>query len=483
LSVGISAVKSVSYGASGIIPISQGEIKMTFRRKISVVAALAIATTAAVSTQANAAAVGGGGASFMANMMDICASGFNKNDLANPNKADTITYASVGSSSGKTGFANGTYKFGGSESAYTSGAPANLVYVPMIGGAIAIGYRVDGMSPANAQVRLTSETVAKIFAGQITKWNDPAILASNKASTVKKKLSATKLGVTVTAKRVASNVTFSVRMTAAARNKYKNAKVTISAATLGGATKSILNARYTKPVSKTTAYVANTTYQVNVGKNSIGVLAVANVRDGVTITMPDLAIRVVHRSDGSGTTNNFINYLNKSFPTIWTKPTNDNFDPAFPGTKPVDGSFQSAKGNEGLASYVRDNNGAITYAELSFLEERNVKAAAVKNVAGFYVSPSPSTSASWLEGAEVTAEGLVNQNYAYTASDAYPINAVSYGLASSAASADMAISKRFFSYFLNTCAPKSAPGAGYTPLVGKILEKAKTQLAKVNGGA
>jgi phosphate transport system substrate-binding protein len=456
---------------------------MTFRRKISVVAALAIATTAAVSTQANAAAVGGGGASFMANMMDIRASGFNKNELVNPGKVDTITYASVGSSAGKTGFANGTYKFGGSESAYTSGAPANLVYVPLIGGSIAIGYKVNGMSPANAQVRLTSETVAKIFAGQIKKWNDPAILASNKASTVKKKLSASKLGVTVTAKKVAANVTFTVKMTAAAKTKYKNAKVTISAATLGGATKSIINSRYTKPMTKTTAYVANTTYQVNVGKNPIGVLAVATVKDGVTITMPDLAIRVVHRSDGSGTTNNFINFLNKSFPAIWNKTTSDTFSTGFPGTLPSDGSFQSAKGNEGLSSYVSQNNGAITYAELSFLEERGVAAAAIQNPSGTYVSPSPSTSASWLEGAEVSAEGLVTQNYAYTATDAYPINAVSYGLASSAASADMSISKRFFSYFLNTCAPKSAPGAGYTPLVGKILEKAVSQLAKVNGGA
>jgi ABC-type phosphate transport system substrate-binding protein len=420
----------------------------------------------------------------MANMMDICASGFNKNELANPGKVDTITYASVGSSAGKTGFANGTYKFGGSESAYSSGtAPANLVYVPLIGGAIAIGYRVDGMSPANAQVRLTSETVAKIFAGQIKMWNDPAILASNKATTVKKKLSATKLGVTVTAKKVASNVTFSVKMTAAARTKYKNAKVTISAATLGGATKSILSARYTKPVSKTTSYVANTTYQVNVGKNPIGVLAVATVRDGVTITMPATAIRVVHRSDGSGTTNNFINFLNKSFPSIWNKPTSDTYSTGFPGTLPSDGSFQSAKGNEGLAGYVSKNDGAITYAELSFLEELGVAAAAIQNPAKLYVSPSPITSASWLEGAEVSAEGLVTQDYAYTATDAYPINAVSYGLVSSAASADMAISKRFFDYFLNKCAPKSAPAAGYTPLVGKILEKASAQLAKVNGGA
>ena len=209
------------------------------------------------------------------------------------------------------------------------------------------------------------------------------------------------------------------------QKKYKNRKVTISAATLGGATKSIINSRYTKPKSKTVTYRANTTYQVNVGKNSIGKLAVATVRDGVTITMPDKAIRVVHRSDGSGTTNNFINFLNKSYPSIWTKVTSDTFSTGFPGTVPTDGSFQSAKGNEGLASYVRDNDGAITYAELSFLEERGVKAAAVQNPGKTYVSPSPVTSAYWLEGAEVTAEGLVNQNYTYTATDTYPINAVS----------------------------------------------------------
>jgi phosphate transport system substrate-binding protein len=457
---------------------------MKLRQKAAIaIAAISLASVAGVGP-ANAASIGGGGASFMANMMDICASGFNKNELVNPGKADIVTYDSQGSSRGKDNFKSGLYKFGGSESAYSSGtAPANLVYVPLIGGSIAIGYRVDGMTPANAQVRLTSETVAKIFAGQITKWNDPAILASNKASTVKKKLSVAKLGVTVTAKKVASNVTFSVNMTSAAKAKYKNAKVTISAATLGGATKSIINSRYTKPVTKSVAYVANTTYQVNVGRNPIGVLAVENVVDGVTITMPDLAIRVVHRSDGSGTTNNFINFLNKSFPSIWTKVTSDTYGTGFPGTLPSDGSFQGQKGNEGVSSAVRDTNGAITYAELSFLEERGVKAAAVQNPSKVYVSPSPSTSASWLEGAEVTAEGLVTQNYSYTATDAYPINAVSYGLASSTASADMAIVKRFFGYFLNTCSPKSAPAAGYTPLVGKILEKAASQLAKTNGGA
>jgi len=455
---------------------------MKLRRQLAVAAALAVASTAGVAAPASAAAIGGGGASFLANMMDICAAQYNRNTAFNTG-SDTVTYASVGSSAGRTGYANGTYKFGGSESAYTSGAPANLVYVPLVGGAIAIGYRVDGLSPANAQVRLTGELVAKIFAGQIKNWNDPAIAAVNKATTVARKLSVSKLGVTVRARKVASNVTFTVTMTKAAATKYRNAKVTISAATLGGETASVLNQKYTKVITKSTAYKANTSYSVNVGRNAIGILAVDNIKDGETITFPDLAIRVVSRSDGSGTTNNFANYLNKSFPDIWTKPTSDTFATAFPGTIPTDGSFQSARGNEGLANYVRDNNGSITYAELSFLEERGVKAAAVSNPAGRFVSPSPTTSAAWLEAAEVSTEGLVTQNYANTASDAYPINAVSYGLSSSASSTDNQLVKRFFSYFINQCAPKNAAAAGYTPLTGAILEKSKAQLAKLNGGA
>jgi len=454
---------------------------MKLRQKAAVaIAAISLASVAGVG-QANAASIGGGGASFLANMMDICAAQYNRNTQSNT-AADVVTYASVGSSTGKTGFANGTYKFGGSESAYSSGAPTNLVYVPLVGGAIAIGYRLDGISPAGATVRLPSEVVAKIFAGQITRWSDPLISAANKATTVAKKLTATKDGVKVSIAKKASNVQFTMSMTPAAVTKYKNAKVTISAAKLGGESISMYSAKSAAKLSKSAAYAANTVYTVKAGKTLIGVLTTEAAKDGETITFPDTAIRVVHRSDGSGTTNNFINYLNKSHPAIWTKVTSDTFSSGFPTTVPTDGSFQSAKGNEGLASYVRDNNGAITYAELSYLEERGVKAAAVSNPAGKFVLPSPTSSAVWLDAASVDAAGLVAQNFAATAVDAYPINAVSYGLSSTAKSADNASVKSFFTYFLDVCAPKNAAGAGYTPLTGEILAKANAQAAKINVG-
>ena len=119
---------------------------------------------------------------------------------------------------------------------------------------------------------------------------------------------------------------------------------------------------------------------------------------------------------------------------------------------------------------------------MSYLEERGVKAAAVSNPAGKYVLPTPTASAVWLDAATVADTGLVTQNYAATAVDAYPINAVSYGLSTTAVSASNASVKSFFSYFLNQCVPKNGAGAGYTPLTGAILTKALAQVAKVNVG-
>jgi ABC-type phosphate transport system substrate-binding protein len=454
---------------------------MKLRRKFATVAALAAVASIAPVSAVNAASIGGGGASFLANMMDICAAQYNRNETYNPSK-DTVTYASVGSSTGKTGYASGTYKFGGSESAYSSGAPATLVYVPLVGGAIAIGYRVDGMTPANAQVRLTGELVAKIFAGQIKMWNDPAIVAANKATSIAKKMTATKDGVTASVAKVGTKVNFTVKMNAAARAKYKNAKVVITRTALGGSPKVVLSAKPAATLPRSIAFAKNTVYTVKAGKTTIGVLATEKVQDGVTIKFPSTPIRVVHRSDGSGTTNNFANYLNKSYPAIWTKVTSDTYSSAFPGTIPTDGSFQSARGNEGVSNYVRDNNGSITYAELSFLEERGLKAAAVQNPGKRYVAPSPVSSAVWFEAAEVQANGLVNQNFTNTAADAYPINAISYGLSSTAVSADNTAVKSFFSYFLNQCAPKNAAGVGYTALQGAALTKAISQVAKISAG-
>jgi phosphate transport system substrate-binding protein len=295
-------------------------------------------------------------------------------------------------------------------------------------------------------------------------------------------LTSSKDGVTASVRKVGTKVNFTLKMNAASRAKYKNAKVVITRTALGSSPKVVLSAKPKATLTRSINFAKNTVYTVKAGKTTIGVLATEKVQDGVTITFPSTAIRVVHRSDGSGTTNNFANYLNKSYPAIWTKVTSDTYSSAFPGTMPTDGSFQSARGNEGVSNYVRDNNGSITYAELSFLDERGIKAAAVQNPGKRYVAPSPVSSAVWFEAAVVQANGLVDQNFRNTAADAYPINAISYGLSSTATSANNTAVKSFFSYFLNQCAPKNAAGVGYTALQGAALTKALAQVAKISAG-
>jgi phosphate transport system substrate-binding protein len=227
-------------------------------------------------------------------------------------------------------------------------------------------------------------------------------------------------------------------------------------------------------------------YGVSLGGTTIGNLtpdvvtpAVTTVT-GKTITMPSTAITVTYRSGGSGTTNMFLNYLNKVEPTIWTKATSDTWATAFPGTVPSDGTFQSASGNDGVTTYVAGKDGAITYAEVSFITERDLYAAKIKNAAGIYVAPTVAASAEGLANAEVDAAGLVTQDYVTKTATAYPINAVAYGLAATANSTNNTAVKGFFSYFLNKCAPASAAGAGYTALTGAFLTKSLAQVAKIS---
>ena len=188
------------------------KLRRTFAATFAVTAAIAAAGISPVSA---ASTVNGGGSSFIANLVDICSAQYNRNTLANPN-TDTVSYSSVGSGTGKTNFAAGTYKFGATDSLYSSGAPANFVYVPLVAGPIGVGYRLDGVTPADTPVQLKAETVAKIFAGTIKTWNDAAIVADNTAKTTLAVKKTAKYGVTATAAKSGTKVNLKVVATAAA---------------------------------------------------------------------------------------------------------------------------------------------------------------------------------------------------------------------------------------------------------------------------
>lgn len=455
------------------------------RKLTAVIAVVTAAMTAGTVPVAHAAGttIAGGGSSFMANMIDICAAQYNRNSNYNPNK-DTVSYTASGSGTGKSNFKEGTYKFGGSESAYKAGeAPSDLVYVPLIAGPIAVAYRLDGVTPSGSIVRLRQETVAKIFAGKITKWDDAAIKADNTAKVVAAVKKITKNGVTATIVKSGKKVKVTVKATASALKKFKGKKVAISRINKAATkTMSLYNKGISASTTQTFTHTTGDTYAVKAGTTSLGSVAVDDDVTGVTLSLPSTQIKVIYRSDSSGTSNMFTRFLNAAVPSVWTKTANDSFEAAFPGTVPGDGTFQGASKNDGVANLVKVTNGAVSYAELSYVEEREsagVRAAAIMNNAGEYVAPTTTASAEFFAEAAVGTDGLIALDYTVKSATAYLINAVAYGLSSSTASAQATAVKSFFSYFLNTCAPKNASGAGYAPLTGAILAKALDQVAKI----
>ena len=457
---------------------------MSVFKKSAIALAVVAATSAASAIPASAGAtLNGGGSSFMANMVDICSALYNKNTQYNTN-GDVVSYSSVGSGTGKTNFANGTFKFGGTDSLYSSGAPSNFVYVPLISGAISVMYRLDGVTPANETVRLSPDTIGKIFAGSIKTWNDPTIVAENTAKETPAVKTAKRSGVTTTIKKVGNNVVLSVKATSAALTKLKGRKVFFSKTSAAKVTKSAGSLPALKAtLSKTFKYTAGDIYTVRVGTFSMAAVGVDKISSGVTLKLPSTPIRVAYRSGNSGTTNNFTNFLNKAAGSIWTKTANDAFTSAFPGSIPSDGTFQAATGSDGVANYVRDNNGAITYTEQSYADERataSVKSALVKNNAGIYTAPTPAGTSAFYAEAAINELGAVTPDYTVPAADAYLINAIAYGLGDTRSSSDNAGVKSYFTFVLNACAPKQAAGAGYAPIAGSLLTKALAQVAKIN---
>jgi len=98
------------------------------------------------------------------------------------------------------------------------------------------------------------------------------------------------------------------------------------------------------------------------------------------IKLPDTKINIVHRSDGSGTTFNFSNYLSKVSEEFKGK-VGEGTSVQWPGGV-------GGKGNEGVASYVQQIKGSIGYVELAYALQNKMPYAAMQNAAGNWVQPS-----------------------------------------------------------------------------------------------
>ena len=101
------------------------------------------------------------------------------------------------------------------------------------------------------------------------------------------------------------------------------------------------------------------------------------------VKLPAQKITVVHRSDGSGTTFNWVNYLSKVSPEWKTK--------VGEGTSVKWPVGVGGKGNEGVAAYVKQIKGGIGYVELSYALQNKMAYTRLKNAAGNYIVPSDET--------------------------------------------------------------------------------------------
>jgi phosphate transport system substrate-binding protein len=134
------------------------------------------------------------------------------------------------------------------------------------------------------------------------------------------------------------------------------------------------------------------------------------------VNLPDLGISVIHRSDGSGTTYVFTDYLSKVSPTWKAKPGKG---------KALDWPTGiGAKGNEGVGGMLKQISGSIAYLELAYAIQNKLPTAEIKNKSGVFVDASiNSISAS----ANITLPGDLRVSLTNTeAKDGYPISSFTY---------------------------------------------------------
>jgi phosphate transport system substrate-binding protein len=349
------------------------------RRTLAILASAAVAvSTVGLATPAQAAEnVPGGGASFPSVFMQQCAADYNgsQNNF-------TVTYTSTGSGTGKGNFAKGTFVYGQTDSAYASGEPTfSWEYIPNIGGAITVPINLKNAKTGRtlgSSIQLKQVTLAKIFAGAITTWNNAEIKKDNP--------------------RIAT-------------------------------------------------------------------------------ALPATPITISYRSDASGTTNNWLQYLNAWAPTIFPK-VQDDMGTAFPGGKPPANSV-AGKGNQGVMANVLAKEGTIGYVDLG--DAKGYPSARIQNAKGEFIAPSSASAAKNLANqTNIGANGLVALNYKLAVSGAYPISIFSYMLARTDGKGPNGLGVRQFAdYILAKCGPSRASSLGYVPVGGKVLAKARQLALKI----
>jgi phosphate transport system substrate-binding protein len=357
------------------------------------VAALALAacgsdnaTNAAADTESSDSALtgtlSGAGASSQASAMDAWIAGFAK---ANPNAS--IQYSPDGSGAGREALLAGGVQFAGSdaylkdeevEASLGTCGPDGALHVPAYISPIAIAFNLDGVDELN----LDADTIAGIFRGEISTWNDPAIASQNEGT-----------------------------------------------------------------------------------------------------ELPATAITVVHRSDESGTTENFTEYLAAAAPDVWTTEASGEWPAELDGQ-------ENAQGTSGVVSAASSTDGAITYADASAVGSMGTVAVKVGDE---YVAYTADAAAKAVEASTpVKGEGRPELDMAMelardtTESGAYPVVLVSYHLYCTTYDSQETVDliKAFGSYVVSEEGQAAASeAAGNAPMSAALQEQAAKAIESIKAAS
>jgi phosphate transport system substrate-binding protein len=186
------------------------------------------------------------------------------------------------------------------------------------------------------------------------------------------------------------------------------------------------------------------------------------------LKLPALRVTVVHRSDGSGTTFNFTNYLSKRSPA-WKAKAGEGVAVRWP-------AGVGGKGNEGVAAYTQRIKGSIGYVELSYVINSKLTFAQMQNAAGKFVSPSVES----VRAASLLVDWSKTKDFYQVITDApgdasWPIAATNFMLLAKQPKAQdrSALAKEFFRWvYANGDA--AAEKLGYVALPDAVVTQIET---------
>ncbi len=192
------------------------------------------------------------------------------------------------------------------------------------------------------------------------------------------------------------------------------------------------------------------------------------------VTLPDRDVVVVHRSDGSGTTNAFTTYL-AAVSDAWKNGPGAGKEVAWP-------TGIGAQGNDGVAGGVKQSEGAVGYVELNYAEQAKLTSAKLKNADGAFVAGSTAgvTAAADAAAADFPADlrqaPIINGPGAET----YPIASYTYLLLDTEMrDADKAAALVAFVAWAITDGQSAEGELGYAPLPKAVQEKALAELHRI----